>query len=95
MISVLYVDDEPAVLDTCKRILERHGSFSVTTAQSGKEALEIIENVPFDAVVSDYQMADIDGLALLKIIRNKFPEKPFIIYTGKGREDVVIAANTA
>lgn len=92
MITVLYVDDEPALLDTCRRILERTGSFSVTTALSGNEALEKIHTLPCDAVVADYQMADINGLDLLKIIRDEFPDLPFVIFTGKGREDVVVEA---
>lgn len=92
MISVLYVDDEPAVLDSCKKYLEHTGSFAVTTALSGKEALEKIRTSSFDAVISDYQMADINGLDLLKIIRNQLPDMPFIIFTGKGREEVVIDA---
>jgi PAS domain S-box-containing protein len=92
MITVLYVDDEPAMLDTCKRILERTGLFSVTPALSGKEALEKIRSGPFDAVVADYQMTDINGIDLLKKIRSDYPSLPFIIFTGKGREDVVIEA---
>ena len=92
MISILYVDDEPAILDSCKKYLEHTGSFVVTTALSGKEALEKIRTSSFDAIIADYQMADINGLDLLKIIRNEFPGMPFIIFTGKGREDVVIDA---
>lgn len=92
MIRILYVDDEPAILDTCKKILERSGSFSVTPVSSGKKGLDRIHASDFDVVVSDYQMEDINGLDLLKIIRNEFPEMPFIIFTGKGREDVVIEA---
>lgn len=92
MIRVLYVDDEPAILDTCKKILERDGPFTVTTALSGKEALDRIHAEPFDAVVSDYLMEDITGLDLLRIIRSEFPGIPFIIFTGKGREDIVIEA---
>ena len=92
MIRVLYVDDEPAILDTCKQILERTGSFSVTPAISSKEALDKIHAAPYDAVISDYLMDDINGLDLLKIIRNEFPDMPFIIFTGKGREDVVVEA---
>lgn len=92
MITVLYVDDEPALLDTCKQILERTGSFTVMTALSGKEALDMIHKVPCDVVVADYQMEDINGLDLLKIIRSGFPDLPFIIFTGKGREDIVVEA---
>ncbi len=92
MIRVLYVDDEPAILDTCKKILERDGPFTVTTAISGKEALDRIHAEPIDAVVSDYLMEDITGLDLLRIIRSEFADIPFIIFTGKGREDIVIEA---
>jgi PAS domain S-box-containing protein len=92
MISVLYVDDEPAILDTCRRILERTGRFRVETVASAHEALERIRAGKFDAVIADYQMADITGLDLLRIIRNDFPDLPFIIFTGKGREEVVIEA---
>jgi PAS domain S-box-containing protein len=92
VIRVLYVDDEPAILDTCKKILERDGSFTVITALSGKEGLDRIHAGPVDAVVADYLMEDINGLDLLKIIRNEYPDIPFIIFTGKGREDVVIEA---
>ncbi|NMB79619.1 MAG: PAS domain S-box protein [Methanomicrobiales archaeon] len=92
VISILYVDDESSVLDACKHYLERTGSFAVTTALSGSIALDLIRSRPFDIVVSDYQMADITGLDLLKIIRNEFPGQPFIIFTGKGREEVVIEA---
>lgn len=92
MISVLYVDDEPTILDTCRRILERTGRFRVETVTSAYEALERIRAGKFDAVIADYQMADITGLDLLRIIRNEFPDLPFIIFTGKGREEVVIEA---
>lgn len=92
MIKVLYVDDEPALLDTCRKILERDGAFSVITALSGKEAIDRVHAEGFDVVVADYLMEDINGLDLLKIIRNEFADMPFIIFTGKGREDVVVEA---
>jgi PAS domain S-box-containing protein len=92
MITFLLVDDELAILDTCRRILERSGQFAVDTASSGKEALEQIHAKTYDAIVSDYQMEDIDGLELLKTIRQEFPDLPFIIFSGKGREEVIIEA---
>ena len=92
MIRILYVDDEPTILDTTKRILEKQGSFTVTCALSGKDALEQIRTSPFDIVVADYQMEDITGLDLLRIIRNENDAMPFIIFTGKGREEIVIEA---
>lgn len=92
MIRILYVDDEPTILDTTRRILEKQGSFTVTCALSGKDALEQIRTTPFDIVVADYQMEDITGLDLLRIIRNENDAMPFIIFTGKGREEIVIEA---
>jgi PAS domain S-box-containing protein len=92
MISVLYVDDEPDSLETCRRILERTEKFQVATALSAREALERIRTGTFDVVIADYQMADITGLDLLRIIRNDLSDMPFIIFTGKGREEVVIEA---
>ncbi|MGD0081428.1 MAG: PAS domain S-box protein [Methanoregula sp.] len=92
MIKILYVDDEPVLLDACRRFLERTGLFLVETALSGEEALQKVRTGAYDAIISDYQMADIDGLALLKIIRDKIPDLPFLIFTGKGREEVAVEA---
>jgi PAS domain S-box-containing protein len=91
-ISLLYVDDEPALLELGKLFLEKSGQFRVDTVTSAPEALEILKSTLYDAIVSDYQMPDMDGIALLKEIRAEFPDLPFIIFTGKGREEVAIEA---
>jgi PAS domain S-box-containing protein len=92
MYSVLYVDDEVGFLDINKLLLEKTGEFSVDTAQSASEALEKIRSTDYDAVVSDYNMPDMDGIALLKQVRSDYGNLPYLLFTGKGREDVVIAA---
>jgi PAS domain S-box-containing protein len=92
MISVLYVDDEEELLELGKLFLEKSGHFRVDTVTSGDEALQILKSISYDAIVSDYQMPDMDGIEFLKAIRAGFPELPFIIFTGKGREEVVIEA---
>ncbi|MDE4907941.1 PAS domain S-box protein [Methanogenium marinum] len=86
------MDDEPALLDIARLFLERDIQFSVETAPSGDTALELFENDSFDAIVSDYQMPGMDGLALLSRIREQGISIPFIILTGRGREEVVIEA---
>jgi len=91
-ISLLYVDDEPALLELGKLFLEKSGQFHVDTETSAQEALMILKSTSYDAVVSDYQMPDMDGIAFLKVIRAEFPDLPFIIFTGKGREEVAIEA---
>ncbi|MCX6689914.1 MAG: PAS domain S-box protein, partial [Methanoregula sp.] len=94
-IRVLYVDDELNLLDLCKTYLERSGNFVVTTAPGAPEAIRILELKRFDAIVSDYQMPDMDGIEFLKVVRARGDKTPFIIFTGKGREAVVIDALNA
>ena len=92
MISLLYVDDEPDLLDLCKLFLEREGEFSVVTVTSAREGLQILAEGRIDAIVSDYQMPGMDGIEFLKQVRSEYKDIPFILFTGKGREEVVIEA---
>ena len=92
MISVLYVDYEPALLDVSKQYLERGGEFHVDTSESAGEALSILSHKTYDTIVSDYQMPVIDGIVFLKKLRESGNCTPFIIFTGKGREEVAIEA---
>jgi len=89
---VLYADDEQTLLDSTKRSLEKLGTFSVDCALSGSEALSRIAAGHYDAVVSDYQMPGMDGITLLKKVRETHRMLPFILFAEKGREDVVIEA---
>ncbi len=91
-ISVLYVDDEPALLDIGKIFLEKTNSFSVAIITSAKDALNLLSEKSFDAIVSDYQMPGMDGIEFLKEIRGRGNTTPFLIFTGKGREEIVIEA---
>ncbi len=92
MYSVLCVDDEMGFLDINKILLENTGEFTVDTAPSAMVALEMIQKTDYDAIVSDYNMPDMDGIALLKQVRSDFGNVPYLLFTGKGREEVVIAA---
>jgi PAS domain S-box-containing protein len=92
VISVLYVDDEDALLRITRIFLERTGKFRVTTAASAREALSLMEGQSFDAIISDYQMPEIDGIGFLKTVRNEYGDIPFILFTGRGREEIVIEA---
>lgn len=91
-VSVLYVDDEPALLELGKTFLEREGVFDVDTTHSSAEALTLLQKKEYDGIISDYQMPEMDGIALLKKIRSRHPDLPFILFTGKGREEIVIQA---
>lgn len=92
MISVLVVDDEESVLVASKRYLERNREFAVTTARSASEGLELLGTTSFQAIVSDYLMPGMDGIAFLKRVYSQFGPIPFILFTGRGCEDVVISA---
>lgn len=92
MLSVLYVDDDPMLLELGKMFLEESGTIHVEIIDSPLKALEKIREISSDAIISDYQMPGMDGIIFLKAVRAEFPMLPFIIFTGKGREEVVIEA---
>ncbi|MGB7788208.1 PAS domain S-box protein [Methanoregula sp.] len=92
MYSILYVDDDEILLSVNKIYLEKNGDFSVDLASSATIALERIPAGKYDAILSDYQMPGMDGIALLKEVRQRHGNLPFILFTGKGREEVVMEA---
>ena len=92
MISVLFVDDDPAILRAGKQFLEQQGEFTVDTVESAMPALDGLSLKPYDAIISEYGMPVIDGIEFLKKVRSQGITTPFIIFTGKGREEVAIEA---
>jgi PAS domain S-box-containing protein len=92
MLHVLYIDDEPDLLEIGKAFLEETGEFTVDVAPSPRLGQEMLERTRYDAVVCDYQMPGIDGISILKTLRSEGNTIPFILFTGRGREEVVIQA---
>ena len=91
-VRVLHVDDEAGFLKAAKRCLEMQGAFQVETALSVEEAMAKLKEKTFDVVVADYVMPGKDGLEFLRELRAKGNRIPFIVFTGKGREEVAIRA---
>jgi PAS domain S-box-containing protein len=91
-IRVLYVDDESDLLGIGKTFLERSGHFTVDTITSASAALTLLDSGEYDAIISDYKMPDMDGIDLLKRVRLSGKTVPFILFSGRGREEVVIQA---
>jgi DNA-binding response OmpR family regulator len=91
-ITILYVDDEPGLLALGKYFLERSGQFSVDTINSAPAALPLQKAKRYDAIISDYQMPGMDGIELLRKIRSSGSTIPFILFTGRQREEVIIQA---
>jgi len=78
---LLIVDDEPNILSTLRRALELEG-YVVEVAGGGRLALEKLKAAPFDAVLLDVAMADLDGLSTLKALRQTQPELPVMMMSG-------------
>lgn len=66
MLSVLYVDDEPFLLNAGKMYHERFPDISVSVASSVENALKLMDSSSFDVIVSDYQMPGTDGIGFFK-----------------------------
>jgi PAS domain S-box-containing protein len=92
MHRILYVDDEPSLLEIAKIFLEQTNDFLVDIDTSAQHALLSIGAQFYDAIISDYQMPEMDGIAFLKAVRSRYGDIPFILFTGRGREEVVIDA---
>lgn len=91
-IQVLHVDDDPNILAITKVFLEHSGQIRVNSCSSVQEAFEYLLRESVDVFISDYEMPDMTGIEFLQTIRGHNCDTPFILFTGRGRESVVISA---
>lgn len=95
-IRVLHVDDEPDFAELTADFLEqKHDGFTVTTETDANRALDRLDTTEFDCIVSDYNMPSMNGLEFLEVVREEFPDRPFILFTGKGSEEIAADAISA
>jgi PAS domain S-box-containing protein len=92
MPNVLYIDDEPALLELTSEYFRQNSDIEITGMSSARKALEFLGENDFDVLVSDYQMPEMDGISLLKVLRERGDRTPFILFTGRCREEVAIEA---
>ncbi len=90
--TVLVVDDEPLFLDLTRRFLEKNGSIQTICCNSALEACPLVHGCEIDVIVSDYDMPDMNGIRFLSWLRESGCQTPFILCTGRGREEVAIEA---
>jgi len=94
-IHVLNVDDDPDLADMIATYLETEDErLTVETATSAAEGLKRLTS-DIDCIVSDYEMPGQNGITFLEQVRAEHPELPFILYTGKGSEEVASEAISA
>jgi len=95
-VRVLHVDDDPEINELTKTFLERiDENFRVTGETTVVGALDRLQSGEFDCVVSDYEMPNTNGIEFLEIVRDQYPDLPFILFTGKGSEEIASEAIAA
>ncbi|KKF40057.1 histidine kinase [Halorubrum saccharovorum] len=97
-IRVLHVEDDPDLAEITASFLEREDSrIAVETASNATEGLERLDDpdAEVDCIVSDHDMPGPNGIEFLETVRERDPEIPFVLYTGKGSESVASEAISA
>ncbi|WP_210408900.1 PAS domain-containing protein [Halorhabdus rudnickae] len=95
-IRVLHVDDEPDFADLAATFLEREDDrFTVETATNAEDGLAVLSGFEADCIVSDYEMPGRNGIEFLETVRQTRPDLPFVLFTGRGSEEVASDAISA
>lgn len=89
MINILIVDDERNIRNTMKELLELEG-YKCMTTENGVKALELCRSNPFDLVISDIKMPEMDGVELLSVIGKEFEHIPMVMVSGHGTIDTAV-----
>ena len=93
-IRILHVEDEVGDLELTRLFLKRMGGddFKISIALSAEEALDKLSRERFDIIISDYKMPRMNGIEFLEALRRTGNDTPFVIFTGKGEEEVAMDA---
>jgi len=88
---ILVVDDEPIALQNMKHVLEKD-NLVVFTAGSGRDAIRLVDEESFDVVVTDLKMEDVDGMQVLKRVKEVSPLTEVIVVTGYASVETAVEA---
>jgi PAS domain S-box-containing protein len=95
-IHVLHVDDDPDLAEMASVHLEREDDrLSVQTATTPDDAVDHLATADVDCIVSDYEMPGTNGIEFLETVREEYPDLPFVLYTGRGSEEIASEAISA
>lgn len=86
--KILVVDDEPVVIRSCEAVLKAEG-FNVEGTLSGREAILKMEQTPYELVITDLKMPEVDGITLIKWIKQNRPDTGIVIITGYPSQDTI------
>jgi ATP-dependent Lon protease len=89
--KILVVDDEKVAIESLEHILVKEG-YNVVTARNGAEAIEELKASDIDVVITDLIMGEVDGHAVLKETRSKYPDTQVIMITGYATVDNAVEA---
>lgn len=92
MIHVLMVDEDPRFLDLSRTFLEECGDITVEPLVSPAKALDLVATRHYDVVVAEYAMQEMEGPLLLRAIRERDPDLPFVFFAGRGGEVPLLEA---
>jgi two-component sensor histidine kinase/CheY-like chemotaxis protein len=89
-VRVLLVDEDQSILEKTKFFLERSGDFDVDIATTAVQAIQLAQKNPYDAILSNYLMPLVNTVEFFKLIRARDPDIPFLLFSGKDRETIIM-----
>ena len=88
---ILVVDDEESIREFLDIMLRKEG-YEVTVAEDGARAIELLKKKSFDLIISDLQMPHVTGIALLKHVKESYPDIVFMLITAFGTTETAVEA---
>ena len=91
--NILVADDDRTIAHLIREIIERRG-YTALVAYDGEQALKVFKNFKLDLIITDLKMPHVDGMILIKTIRESNPDIPIIVITGYGSDQNYALAQT-